>query len=823
MRGISRLLVLGMLVVGLAFTATGAAAAAPSSAAAKTAKLKVLNKGQKKIKRQKAIRVKLKGATLERKLKLRAKSKTFDTRKFKNLTKKAVLRPGARTVRLKLNNAGREQIRSCEWRQIRVQGKGAKVKWDLRRNTGKCRPKPIDLSRAGTCDFITVDDASAPESLCMLPFPDDFHTVKDPTSSTGRRVEFEDAAMPQNSSGQPIAAADYNRNEGFSPGQTIVVKVPGLDTPEALAATGAVPLNRLDGFEQRNTPVVVIDTRNGDRWPIWVEIDANASTPARTALLIHPARNWAPGHRYAIALRNLKDGAGNVLEAPEGFRYLRDRLRVNDRAVKDQEKRFEKVFRDLRGAKVKRRDLYLAWDFTVSSDENIAERMLHIRDDAFAQLGDTNLADVQVQGSAPSFQVTSVENFTQAQDPELARRIQGTYEVPCYLVPNCEPGGRFALGENGLPSRNGTYTAEFNCGVPHAAVDAVGAQPGRPQVYGHGLLGSASQATSSDQQILAQTHNFVICATTTIGFSSGDIPNIAGNILPQLGRFPELTDRVQQGLLNTLFLGRLMIHEGGFVSDKAFHVDGTSTASPPVLDRSRLYYNGNSQGGILGGAATAVAPDWTRATLGVPAMNYSVLLNRSIDFDTYKLLLNPAYPDPLTQQLALSMIQMLWDRSDPNGYAYRMTDNPLDNTPAHEVLLNPAVGDHQVTTWQADVEARTIGASIHAPVVYDGRWPDVEVAWDIPRIESYPFTDSAIVYWDSGPTRPNPNNPAQLLGTDPPPLTNTPNRSGVDPHGNPRVAPAEMQMVSDFLRPDAQSRITDTCGGPCYAGGFTGP
>ncbi|HEX5954787.1 MAG TPA: hypothetical protein VFY37_02535 [Solirubrobacterales bacterium] len=823
MRGISRLLVLGMLVVGLAFTGIGAAAAAPSPAAAKTAKLKVLNKGQKKIKRQKAVRVKLKGPTLDRKLKLRAKSKTFDTRKFKNLTKKGVLRPGARTVRLKLNEAGREQIRSCEWRQIRVQGKGAKVKWDLRRNTGKCRPKPIDLSRAGTCDFITVDDASAPESLCMLPFPDDFHTVKDERSATGRLVAFQDGAMPQNSSGQPIAAADYNRNDGFSPGQTIVVKVPGLDTPEALAATGAVPLNRLDRFEEGKAPVVVIDTRNGDRWPIWVEIDANASTPARTALLIHPARNWATGHRYAIAMRNLKDSAGNELEAPEGFRYLRDRLRVNDRAVKDQEKRFEKVFRDLRGGKIKRRNLYLAWDFTVSSDENIAERMLHIRDDAFAQLGDTNLADVQVQGSAPSFQVTSVENFTQAQDPELARRIQGTYEVPCYLVPNCEPGGRFALGENGLPSRNGTYTAQFNCGVPHAAVDAVGAQPGRPQVYGHGLLGSASQATSSDQQILAQTHNFVICATTTIGFSSGDVPNIAGNILPQLGRFPELTDRVQQGLLNTLFLGRLMIHEGGFVSDKAFHVDGTSTASPSVLDRSRLYYNGNSQGGILGGAATAVAPDWTRATLGVPAMNYSVLLNRSIDFDVYKLLLNPAYPDPLTQQLALSMIQMLWDRSDPNGYAYRMTDNPLDNTPAHEVLLNPAFGDHQVTTWQADVEARTIGASIHAPVVYDGRWPDVEVAWGIPRIESYPFTDSAIVYWDSGPTRPNPSNPAQLLGTDPPPLTNTPNRSGVDPHGNPRVAPAEMQMVSDFLRPDAQSRITDTCGGPCYAGGFTGP
>ena len=56
-------------------------------------------------------------------------------------------------------------------------------------------------------------------------------------------------------------------------------------------------------------------------------------------------------------------------------------------------------------------------------------------------------------------------------------------------------------------------------------------------------------------------------------------------------------------------------------------------ASPPVLDTSKLYYNGNSQGGILGGALTAVSPDFTRASLGVPAMGYSTLLTRSIDFD----------------------------------------------------------------------------------------------------------------------------------------------------------------------------------------------
>ena len=35
----------------------------------------------------------------------------------------------------------------------------------------------------------------------------------------------------------------------------------------------------------------------------------------------------------------------------------------------------------------------------------------------------------------------------------------------------------------------------------------------------------------------------------------------------------------------------------------------------------------------MGGALTAVAPDFTRAALGVPAMRYSMLLPRSVDYD----------------------------------------------------------------------------------------------------------------------------------------------------------------------------------------------
>jgi len=170
----------------------------------------------------------------------------------------------------------------------------------------------------------------------------------------------------------------------------------------------------------------------------------------------------------------------------------------------------------------------------------------------------------------------------------------------------------------------------------------------------------------------------------------------------------------------------------------------------------------------------------------------------------------------------LSLIQMLWDRGEPNGYAHRMTQNPLPGTPAHTVLMNVALGDHQVTNFQSDVEARTIGASTHVPIIDPGRWPDYDILWNVPAITSYPFAGSAIVYGDIGPIRPNPTPPPATIGVAVPPLTNTPNRAGEDPHGAPRGAPLALQLISDFLRPNGA--VTNPCGAsPCYAGGYTGP
>ncbi len=219
-----------------------------------------------------------------------------------------------------------------------------------------------------------------------------------------------------------------------------------------------------------------------------------------------------------------------------------------------------------------------------------------------------------------------------------------------------------------------------------------------------------------------------------------------------------------------------------------------------MIDTSAVYYDGNSQGGIFGGTVMSIAQDITRGVLGVPGMNYSLLLTRSSDFSDYALVLYPSYPNEFERPLGLGLIQMLWDRSDPNGYAHHMTSDPLPGTPPHKVLLHLAFGDHQVANVTTEIEARTIGAYVHQPAIAFGRHSDVEPYFGIPAIPTDPFDGSALIVWDSG--------------ADTPPTTNTAPMTGADPHSDPRSSALARQQKSDFLQ--AGGTVVDVCSGtPC--------
>ena len=666
---------------------------------------------------------------------------------------------------------------------------------------------PAASAAAAGCD--PLDTRS-----CLLPFPNNFNTVAQKGSDTGLRLNFSASQFPKNVKGKSAFPPELNRNDGFSPGSALLTYVPGID----MAKTGAAPITDIAQYSKANAPIVVIDAKTGQRHPIWVELDTNADAISEAKgqlLMIHPAKNFLEGHTYVVALRDLKNSTGKTIPAGAAFASLRNGKPTG--AVKARRAGYEKIFKALTKAKIARSSLYLAWDFTIASERNLSERALSMRNRSFAALGDSNLADGKVAGKAPEYKIDKIEDYSTAQSTRIARQITGHVTVPCFLSKGCATGGTMSYAKSkkgkfdSIPNQQGTMEALFICRIPRAAMTT----PARPSLYGHGLLGSPDEIDAGNVDDMASEHNMMFCATPEIGMADEDVPNAIA-LLGDMSKFSSLADRLQQGLLNELILGRLMINPSGFAAAEAFKSTSTSQSA---IDTGALYYDSNSQGAILGGALTALSPDFTRAVLGVGGMNYSLLLPRSVDFDTYELIFKPAYKSRLDRMLLLSAIQNLWDRGETNGYGQHVTNKPLPGTPKHNVLLHVALGDHQVAQVSAENEARTLGLVGRRPAYDAGRSFDKTPLWNIPSLTAGNAGGSALVIWDSGPCRIGSvfetcleNDAFDKLGGVGNPVAPTGDlapRLGRDPHSRPRSTPAARQQKSEFLKP--AGKITEVC------------
>jgi hypothetical protein len=668
-------------------------------------------------------------------------------------------------------------------------------------------------------------------ALCMLPFPNDYFTrpaLALDHSWTGKVVDVLPAEMPHSLVGKPIEPTEWNRQDGFSPGSMVLTFVPGLDLHRTWGTTSAFAGDpRLGGpndprdhiadigrYTADNAPILLIDSDTGERWPFWSELDLNSQTkPEERLLILRPAKNFLEGHRYLVALRNLRDASGADIPASEVFKQYRDGIL----ALSPRGEHINGVVAEIAAAEAERGfnadDLYLAWDFTIASRQNLSERVLHIRDTALGLLGDTTPAS-GINGAAPAF----TASVTQAYDDGKPRRIEGTVTVPNFLdrppvlpspVPEKDPvaglpvqalGGRFLYGPDGLPMQNPvfpTVDVPYVCTVPQVATPS---NPAHPTLYGHGLLGSRNESSggSTDRD---RERNFMPCGVNWMGFAEYDIVNAVHTLLDP-SNMATMADRSQQGFLNWIVFSRAIVHSNGFAANAAFQVGGQ-----PLFQTGKLVYDGNSQGGIMGGALCALSVDLTRCVLGVTGMNYSTLLNRSVDWEgpllhvpedptnpsqdpedylpSYSSLLYTMFPNKQEQQLVMALLQMLWDRAEADGYAQHMTTEPLPKTPEHQVLMHVAYGDFQVTNFSAEVEARTIGARVmdtaldavtntgsprnYAVNPFYGLTPFPRSGSDIA-----PWNGSALVYWDSGNLLP-PN------ANVPPALT-----EGIDPHEDPR-------------------------------------
>ena len=416
------------------------------------------------------------------------------------------------------------------------------------------------------------------------------------------------------------------------------------------------------------------------------------------------------------------------------------------------------------------------WSFTVASEESLSSRLLYERSVAYEQIGD----------GAPKFTVDTVT-------PGDVQTIDGTLEIPNFLDNDGSPGGKLLFDSAGNPSLNPEhpmYDAAFRCVIPNEVSTPVPAL-----LYGHGLLGSRSQVDFFGA--FAGQGTIGACAVDWLGMATEDVANLAG-ILSDMSRFNEQADRMLQGIIAFQMLGRLTNSPMGFVSHPAFQNDDGS----PILKADATVFVGNSQGGILGGAASAVSSEWNRAVLGVPGMNYSLLLPRSSDWPEFQVIFDKAYTRSEDRLLALALAQLLWDRGENGGYAQHLTADPYPGLESKNVLLVEAFGDHQVANVATEVFARTIQAKLGAPALRDGRSLSKTPFWGIDPIDGYPFDGSALVVWDYGTPAPP---VGAAIPTDP--------EYGRDPHGAGSDEPLVLVQALGYL---LGGQLLNVCGdGPC--------
>jgi hypothetical protein len=628
-------------------------------------------------------------------------------------------------------------------------------------------------------------------SECGLPYPSNVWTVPDPTRKTGMHVYFGDTTLPKyDQAGDHVSKAPLEGRDGFSPGVSLMVSLPGATT------TGLADAYHVDQSMTATSPTVLIEYDTGNRVPHWAELDTLPSTLSYTSksgidakmFFIRPAVRLKDATRYVVAIRSVVDDSGTPLPVNPVFQALRDNTPNDDLSVAPRRQLYADITSKLQSAGIDTSSVQLAWDFTTASQEDTTQWMLHMRDDALQKVGTDGPAYTYTQCTAtPSGPSNDPCGIKDNPNPYIRRRIVGQMTVPLYLD-KPDTGASINFGSDGMPAQNGTATFQFTVQIPNSLVNS--GKTGAIIQNAHGLFGDQSEGNDGYMAETCDREGYVEVAVDLVGMASDDGSTYVPNLLAgDISQFYHVVHRMHQGFINELLAMRMMM--GKMSQDPATIFNGK-----PTIDPTTRFYRGDSQGGISGGVYMAISTDVTRGLLGEPGAPYNILLDRSADFNGFFLIIQGVFPNPLDIQFGLGLIQSLWDMAEPDGYIPYITGNPLPNTPSHNVLLHVAIGDQQVSPLGAHFVARTIGAQNLKTVNRE--------IYGITDADSG-FSGNGMVEWDFG------------LPASQSPVTNTPPLASLpDPHDTLRQQADAQDMSDIFFR---TGTVVQTCpsGGPCAA------
>lgn len=629
---------------------------------------------------------------------------------------------------------------------------------------------------------------------CALPWPSSHHLQADAATQTGYRLRLGKTTLPV-SNGQPIDPMPYERLDGFSVATSLLMRWPNLD------ASGLATEDHIELSVVKDAAIVWLeigaDGKVARHVPYFAELDAQEADPKKQALCVRPGVILKPATRYVIGVRALKDKAGAAFLPAPAFIALRDGNTAGT-VLQARQSRFEEIFAFLAGEGVAKAQLLLAWDFTTASDGAIHGALLKMRKDAFAATG--------VDG--PELKVTEVVKYSLEDSVDIAMQVSGTMHVPSFLKKIQIHGSDVPVLDrdaDGMPVQNGWEDRPWYLRVPRVALT------GKPMAllqYGHGLNGHPLEAASGYLGKIANDNAMMPYSAFMRGMSEPEVLSVvlaASDIDQIVGMF----DKLQQGMIEWLMLQRAMKQR--LAGLEVIQKNGIQ------IDAKQMYYFGNSQGGIYGGTVVALSQDVTRADLGVPGSNYSLLLQRSTDFDGFFKIIREVIPDTMDQAVLLQAIQLLWDSTDPVTHYRHLSLEPYPDTPSHAVLMDPAKGDHQVSVMSNEILARS---DLGVKLMHGWGKPVALVA-----AQAFPYVGSGMVLWDFGTPWPLPGNvPPQADDAGPcgdggkckegfeckQIADGSSHCIGKDPHELPRRSKSHTQQMMHFFH---TGEIIDVCGG----------
>ncbi|MEE2961987.1 MAG: hypothetical protein VYA34_14720, partial [Myxococcota bacterium] len=366
---------------------------------------------------------------------------------------------------------------------------------------------------------------------CLLPYPSDFFLVPDPSMLSGRRILITGEAKPLTAQGESADTNDAIARDGFS-------RIPPIITTLGQDLSGTKFTGIHDDYDASlnlNHPTLLVEADTGKLIPHFVDLDPNAESPERQALIIRPITNLKEATRYVVVLHHLVSVDGGGIKIPEGFKRLLSGQISNKGPLVELQEHFDNaIFPVIARLGLERNRVQLAWDFTTGTQADVLRDMLRVRALVLDELAST----------APELVSLEIEEHARG---KTWRTLRGILKAPMVLKKK-DSGSDLNRDSWGQVALNGEVEFSFIAQIPRVLKDS--GKAGRVLQFGHGFLGDKSEGENGVPLHLAQEYGAVTFQIDWWGLCRDDLGTVAEGMSGNLSDALQTLERIPQAMAN---------------------------------------------------------------------------------------------------------------------------------------------------------------------------------------------------------------------------------------------------------------------------------